>query len=232
MKWDVNKKENGKLIPTTLDVRMIDTVELNQVYIFISEQRNALPRKEFFAKETEEEMLRPFIEGGVILGMFDEKKLVGTRYFTFPKPDTHPLAKLLKLTMEEQKGLAYLKSTVIHPDYRGNKLQYRSYQWLMEYAYTMGYDRYITTIHPENNYSLKNMFDAGFEIRELQRLYNSEEFPNGVWRFILYMDIAKEKDKYVENQWLSPEDIEGALRLLNEGFVGNGYENGKIRWCK
>ncbi len=228
--WKVDRVD-GETVSRTLDLELLDSLHLPEVYDFIQKNWEILPRKEFFALEDEGTMFKPFIEGGLIAGLREESKLVAMRYVTFPRNGEHPLADALELTAEERVGLVYLKATMVDPAYRGNGLQHRLTEWMMNYAGLMGYDRFMATIHPENVYSLRNMLDLGLGVRGLAKMYPNAEHPDGMWRLMLYGDRREAKPS--GDQVAVPlTDVDALQDGLAKGYVGVEVEDGKLLLAK
>lgn len=61
----------------------------------------------------------------------------------------------------------------VHPEFVGNGLQFQMLEKLDKYCMDLGYKYAITTVHPDNIYSIRNLLKDGFEYK------NTKEFKRG-----------------------------------------------------
>ena len=69
---------------------------------------------------------------------------------------------------------AYLEGVIIHPDYRGRRLQLLLYKKQLNNLPNQ-ITKVICTVHPENSSSKKNIIESGFSILPLQRCMAQSE---------------------------------------------------------
>lgn len=65
-------------------------------------------------------------------------------------------------------------SMFVNPKYVGNGLQYQMLEVLDKHSKELGYEYAISTIHPDNMYSIRNLVKDGFV------LVGSREFKRGI----------------------------------------------------
>ena len=75
-----------------------------------------------------------------------------------------------------------MDNAAVHPDYRGNGLQRRLVQIAEQSLAEQGSRILLTTVHPENQYSLNNMRSQGYSVQMLLNKFGSR-------RYILRKDI-------------------------------------------
>ena len=113
-------------------------------------------------------------EGGSIAGAFH-----------IIHPGLHPdnYGYELSFSEEELLKVIHMDSAAVHPAYRGHKLQHRLMA-LIEEELKVRYPGAIllTTVHPENLYSLCNVQGLGYTVAKRLAKYGSE-------RYILRKDI-------------------------------------------
>lgn len=63
---------------------------------------------------------------------------------------------------------------IVNPNYLGNKLQYQMLQKLDNYSYNEGYKYAVSTIHPDNIFSINNFLEDNFEF------ISRKEFKRGI----------------------------------------------------
>ncbi len=229
---DVKRKlEDGNTEEVTLKVRLLEEKDIDQAYDFIMATREKMPDKSLFYVEDKETMFAPFVNNGIIIGLFDEHdNLVTTRYVALCE-EGHKLWKHLPFPESENHHIAYNKSTVVDPAYRGNKLQLKTSLWAYEYVRAKGYDVFLSTISPKNPYSLKNLFSLGFSVRALARIYEHPETGEKLLRYILYLN-ALESFRPSDTERTSVDDIERQRELLDKGYRGTALEDDIIVWQK
>lgn len=215
---DVKKHlADGTTIDETLTIRWLESYELDSYYEFVKNQREKMDRKDLFLLEDIGDFLKPFIQGGLIYGIFDpEGQMVGARYVAFCKQG-HPLQELIHIPEEDHHRVVHFKSTMIDPAYRGNQLQFKTGLMALEYSNALFYDKAITTIAPDNNESLHNMLELGLTIRGLEQPFDHEEAKDW-WRYILYRDGHGEEGEAKEEVWVDREDYETQQALFRKGY--------------
>lgn len=112
-----------------------------------------------------------------------ETYLAGGFNILFPGLDDYNYGHDLGFSEAELLRVIHMDTAVVHPDYRGNKLQQR----LMTVIEEELQRRYpgailLTTVHPENLYSLCNVKSLGYTVQKRLAKYGSE-------RYILRKDL-------------------------------------------
>lgn len=120
---------------------------------------------------------------GKILGCYVDNCLVAYSVTIFPQYDGENLGYDLNLGEDELPYVAHLDSFLVHPDYRGNKLQYKLGNLMQEIVLNKGFRHLCATVSPKNHYSLINLLDIGLEIRLKKLKYG------GKLRYILYKHL-------------------------------------------
>lgn len=88
-------------------------------------------------------------------------------------PADKKLLRKLGVDYDSQEVADY-GSMFVNPKFIGNKLQYQMLNFLDEYCIKQGYKYAVTTIDPNNIYSIRNILNDGFEF------YNIKVFTRGV----------------------------------------------------
>lgn len=123
------------------------------------------------------------VNGGKILGCYVNNKLIAYGVAIFPGYDSENLGYDINLNSEELPFVAHLDSFIVHPNYRGNKLQYKLSLLIEEIARQKGCKHLFSTVSPNNIYSLTNLKNLGLEIKLEKLKYD------GKLRYILYKAI-------------------------------------------
>lgn len=124
-------------------------------------------------------------KGGKILGCYVTNKLIAYCVLIFPGFDNENLGYDLKLEKDELLKVSHLDSVAVHPDYRGNKLQYQLFSLLEKISIEKGYKHLYSTVSPSNKFSLNNLLELGLKIKIEKEKYD------GKTRLILYKALSK-----------------------------------------
>jgi len=119
-------------------------------------------------------------KGGKILGCYVNDTLIAYGVLIFPGFDNDNLGYDLKVDKYELLKVAHLDSVAVHPNYRGNKLQYQLFSLLEKVALGKNYKHLCATVSPTNKFSLNNLLKLGLKIQ-----FETEKY-GGKSRLILY----------------------------------------------
>lgn len=108
----------------------------------------------------------------VTFGAFDKEKLVAIAIFYVPSTPEEDLST----SLQNQHNLpsANYKLCIVHPDYRGNRLQITLGEEIIEYARQQGYRLLCATASPLNIASHKNLIHLGFTLDSQSTHYGFE----------------------------------------------------------
>ncbi|WP_368653184.1 hypothetical protein AB4Y30_16040 [Ornithinibacillus sp. 4-3] len=165
-----------------------------------------------------EEFTTILSEDKLMIGMFDEERLISFRALLIPKLDD-PYGHLgldVGIPENELSKVIYSEVSVVDPDYRGKRLQTQMGLYLFERIDTEKFYHVCATVAPHNIPSLLDKLMLGMEIRALKEKYS------GKLRYILYKDLRK-KDESISTEdvtLVDLEDIDAQQKMLNEGFAG------------
>lgn len=174
-----------------------------------------LANREILSTDTYEEMYQDLHKGAVVLGVFDDKHtLLAYRYSSFPGLETRNLAYDFDYPVELDK-VCQLEATIVHPDYRGNNLQNKLVNIMIDIAADRGYTDLTSTVSPYNYHSLYNIMKNGLKIRALKRKYDN------LLRFVLHGKIHDfDYGKQIDSINVSMEDLDKQTELLENGYIG------------
>ena len=82
----------------------------------------------------------------------------------------------LGMREEEMLQVSHMDTAAVHPDYRGLGLQERMVKMAEQELAQRGRHILLSTVHPDNCFSLNNMLRQGYEIQKRVEKYNSERF--------------------------------------------------------
>ena len=151
----------------------------------------------------------------MVVGVEVEGELIAFGIIQIPGESKENLGKDIGIAQGDLLNVSHIQFIVVHPYFRGNSLQNKIAKYLLSIVKEMNYQYVLGTISPDNYYSLKNMLQLGFVIRELKEKYG------GKLRYIIYKDITIIKDqKWLEIIKINAHDIDGQKKLLRNGFMG------------
>lgn len=150
---------------------------------FLNEIKTYMPQKEWFYVDPPEIIRAMMMDGTMELWLVEDGHSVAA-IFDILRPG---LADFnygydLGLSEEELLQVVHMDTSAVHPDYRGNGLQVRMMRIAEQELSGKGRRILLTTVHPDNHYSLRNILSQGYRIQKRTEKYGSE-------RYILRKDI-------------------------------------------
>lgn len=159
----LNKKDGKKVksVIKLLDISYLDNILTLQQYIY-----DLIENKDFYFCSSREELEMILNGRGKILGCIIEEtnELVAIGVYAKFGYDERNYGYDFGIKGKEVLNVANLESTIVHPDYRGNKLQKILVENLEELAKTDNIKYISATAAPDNKYSVDNIKSSGFEI--------------------------------------------------------------------
>lgn len=216
----IRKNEDSKM-EEAFEMRFVNKHELDLVLELQALIYDGITRKEIFVRDTYEELINALDHNGRIFGVFNERNhLISYRFISFPGVSSSNMGRDIGLSKESLDKVVHLETTVVHPDYRGNKLQSITLKEALRYIDKKNHHHLICTVSPYNPHSLKNIMEAGLQIKALKQKYGSHGDP-GVWRFILHKNTLEDPIAVPEGGILfNLEDLKPQKYLIEKGFIG------------
>ncbi|MGL4450297.1 MAG: GNAT family N-acetyltransferase [Sarcina sp.] len=141
--------------------------------------------KQIFAKTTKEEFEIYFRKNAYFLGikLNESNKLIAVGVYISKADEKSNYGYDLDYTIEDILKTGQIETTVVHPDFRGNKLQEIICKKLIEVSKERD-NKYLTaTVSPYNPYSLNTFLKLGFVNKKEKMKYG------GVLRAILELKL-------------------------------------------
>lgn len=162
-----------------LDIKYLDKIlDLQELII------DYLGNKELFVKTDRDSIIEIISGDGIIVGCTDEKdNLIAFGALFIPKLKEENLGYDLNLSYDELIKLGHIEATVVHPNYRGNKLQKIICSNLECLAKDCGCEILCATVSPINIFSLNTFTSLSYSIVTEKIKYG------GYNRYILRKDI-------------------------------------------
>jgi len=176
------KRYKGGPAHILAQIRKGNEQELEEYVRLQTEVRDAMPDPDLFMPNTREELLE-MLRAHLCIGVWVENRLMAFVILRYCGLDAHNYAAVLGLPESDRIYWANADSAAVHPDLRGNGLQYRllllAEQWRDPSIVGV-----CGTISPENPYSLRNAQAAGYQIAARREMYGGHD------RYILQKHLA------------------------------------------
>ena len=200
-------------------MRLVEAREIESVLKLQSLVYDGLANKEILYKDTKLEMLEDLSQGGMIIGVFNSvEELISYRYISFPGHSKKNLGYDIHLDSSQLNKVVHLETTLVSPDYRGNRLQSLTLSKAIDLIEPMKMKHLLCTVSPYNIFSLYNIMNAGLSIKALKRKYGDGH--DGVWRFILHKNINAEDALDRHFKQLKMDSIQEQKILIEKGYIG------------
>lgn len=206
------------LIFKQLVVEDLPTIEKLQQQVFA-----ALDDPNILQPLSREELLNILQGNGVMIGVFDEERCIAFRALL--KPAAHEEEHLGKdVGATDLARVLYQEISNVHPDYRGQNLQKRMAQFILEQIDLSDYEWMCATVMPFNIASLKDKFSQGMYVYALKLKYG------GKLRYVFGKQLQTVQQAFSEQQFITMENTELQQQALKEGYVGVTMDYREGQW--
>lgn len=156
----------------TLRIRHCTLQDLNDIMTLQEAIDKGMNEHTWFVTTSREENTVFLSEPNAIIGIYDDAKLIAYGSVGFPGKKKDNLGWDLEWPEEKVLRCATLDTIVVAPDYRGLGLQRKIIELCVKHARQIIPDcTILTTICPDNIYSLRNGLTCGFEILTRKQKY-------------------------------------------------------------
>ncbi len=179
----LTKYKNQFVKPYMGKISLLNEENIKEILWLHSILRETLTNDDLFYFDDYDFYKHQLERDGQILGCYIDNRLIAYAVMTFPGYDDDNLGYDLNISLAEIPYVAHLDSFVVHPNYRGNRLQYRFSELLEKIALEKGYRYLCSTAAPSNINSLNNLLAIGLEIKLEKLKYG------GKTRYILQKNL-------------------------------------------
>lgn len=154
------------------------TLEDSEDFIlFLDEMRAGMSEKDWLYLDPPD-TVRTMMEDGTMEFWlaFDENRLAAVFSILHPGLHSYNYGYDLELCEEELLQVIHMDTAAVHPDYRGFGLQSRMVHMAEQELSKRGSRILLSTVHPENRFSLNNMLKQGYAIQKRVGKYGSERY--------------------------------------------------------
>lgn len=144
---------------------------------FLDEIKAGMAQKDWFYLDPAD-VVRSMIKDGTLEFWlaFHEGQLAAVFSILFPGLQAHNYGYDLGFREEKLMQVVHMDTAAVHPDYRGCGLQGRMVQMAERELSGKGKRILLSTVHPDNEFSLNNMLRQGYVIQKRIGKYGSERF--------------------------------------------------------
>ena len=149
-----------------------------EVFIqFLNDIKAEMPQKEWLYLDPPE-VVYSMLENGTMeiwLAM-DKDRVAAVFSLLYPGLETYNYGYDLELPETDLLRVVHMDTSAVHKDYRGYGLQ-RKMVYAVEQELAFQDEKILLcTVHPDNQFSLNNMMQQGYEIQKRVNKYGSERF--------------------------------------------------------
>lgn len=157
-----------------LTIRKGTTEDTENLICFLQEVRRGMVNQEWLYLDDPEEVRRALADGTMQLWVaVYGNQFAGIFDILIPGLAEYNYGYDLDFKREDLLRVIHMDTAAVHPDYRGQGLQKRLMQEAEQYATEIGGRILLTTVHPDNHYSLNNILQQGYTIEKRIPKYGS-----------------------------------------------------------
>lgn len=197
-------------------LRVLSKEDIPKVLHLQEEVTKEIERKELFVPITTGEMISLVEKNGESVGLFIKDRLYAACSILFNVPDEISMARELNFNQEALSQVAQFELSLVDPDLRGHRLQYKMAEILGKRSFEKKKFRYLfTTVSPFNYASIQTVLALGLKIAKLSKMYFDWD------RYIVYQDFVNPIKLDQENPLIIVStDIADQERLLKKNYCG------------
>jgi hypothetical protein len=203
-------------------VRMMGREHLRQILDLQETVVEELNDKSSLQPLSQEEFIYILEGNGLMIGAFTGSGLIAFRALLIPPMDDEHLGLDIGLATEELSQVIYQEISMVHPVYRGNRLQQTLAHLIMDEVKNL--DQTFTyvacTVAPFNIPSMKDKFKQGMQIAALKHKYDHQLR----YIFVKRLDGKGEREMY-NMEKVPMADVLKQQELLRAGWRGISLES-------
>ncbi|MFS0785692.1 GNAT family N-acetyltransferase [Shouchella sp. 1P09AA] len=196
----------------------LEAQQVEELYTLQQLVYDQLEHKDQLSTLNRKEIEHILAGNGMIVGVFTNNHLVAARALLVPDVDEDEhLGKDAGLSSDQLKEVIYQEISLVHPDYRGRRLQQQMGEWLNRRLSKedQPYQYVCATVAPMNLPSMLDKLKQGMEIVALKEKYG------GKLRYIFIKDIKNPSpSSYKTNNNVRLDDLEKQKNLIRLGYKG------------
>lgn len=152
-------------------IRRANENDLDGIMKIMREAENNPVHPDWFVSDDEASVRRQLeAQGFIMVAETEDQKIAGFFMIKYPDEEEN-MGKYLSFSKKQLEQVAHMESAVVSADYRGNRLQERMLHAAEEHLDKSKWKYLMSTVHPENRFSLSNMQRNGYEIQMTVQCY-------------------------------------------------------------
>ncbi|WP_246569588.1 GNAT family N-acetyltransferase [Lentibacillus saliphilus] len=198
-------------------VRQLELDDLEAILTLQDAVKQTLDNPKQLQPLTSQEAHHMLSGHGYMVGTFVDDRMIAFRAMLVPPiDDPEHLGTDAGIEKQNLSQVMYSEISVVHPDYRGNRLQTYMGKIVMAHVDRNRFRYVATTVAPFNIPSLKDKLALGMEIIALKEKYN------GKLRYVLFRDFATDdiQKSVTDTKTVAMEETERQQQLLKDGYKG------------
>ena len=197
----------------SLQFQQLTMEQVEQIEQLQREVCAALPDPNMLQPLSREELVKILGGNGMMIGVFDEERCIAFRALLKPTVDEDEHLGL-DVGAADLSRVLYQEISNVHPDYRGQNLQKRMAEYILQQVDLSAYDWMCATVMPFNIASLKDKFAQGMHVYALKLKYG------GKLRYVFGKQLGEAATFEVEPVHVLMSETEQQQQLLAQGFIG------------
>lgn len=199
-------------------VRHLSLQDIKEILFLQDDVARSLDNQDVLSTLSEKEYKYILSNNGLMLGVFLNNSLIAYRALLVPESnDPEHLGLDIGLLKKDLDQVIYQEISVVHPRFRGNRLQQMLARLIMKELRTLDQPfRYVCcTVAPFNIPSLKDKFNQGMHVMALKEKYSHK------LRYIFMKDLQKDHlGSWEAIKDIPMSDIACQQQLLSDGWKG------------
>lgn len=141
--------------------------DVESFIMFLDEIKAAMQQQAWFYLDPAD-MVRSMVQDRILefWMAFHERQLAAVFSILIPGLHSYNYGYDLGFTQEELLQVVHMDTAAVHPEYRGFGLQGRMVQMAEQEFAGKGKRFFLSTVHPDNQYSLNNMLSQGYSVQK------------------------------------------------------------------
>lgn len=160
-----------------MNIRKGSLADAETFIAFLKEVRAGMEHKDWLYMDPTEEIQHMIMDGSHEFWMaYDDGTLAAVFSVVHPGLSEMNYGYDLELTREELLRVVNMDTIAVHPKYRGRGLRFSLMQHAENDVCSYEDKILLCTVHPDNQFSLKNILGLGYTIQRKLEKYNSVRY--------------------------------------------------------
>lgn len=159
------KKENEIII------RKANIDDVEEIFNLLADVHSKIENKSWYTYTKKLERYELFINDGYCIVACDKEKIVGAYLTYILRDDGTEFYQIIKEYFKDTDNIIEAINAAVSEEYRGIGIQTKMMKEAEKMLEGSKYKRFVSTVHPENIYSLNNLKKLGYKVALTTKLY-------------------------------------------------------------